>query len=142
MTNFEPESERLALGIRQPWAELIIRGEKTVEVRNQNTTVRGTIYVYAAKLVSNHPCADDAVARFGLDLDALPRGVLIGTVNLEDSRPAETALHAEGSLLTSEALRKQHAWSVSNPTRFETPVSLERRPYGIWFYPFRPVTPR
>lgn len=142
MPDFVPEPERLALGIRQPWAELIIRGEKSVEVRNQNTTVRGTIYVYSAKLVSNHPCARDAIDRFGLDLDALPRGVLIGTVNLDDSRPANPALDAESALLTADALRQQYAWSVSGPSRFETPVSLNRRPYGIWFYPFRPETPR
>ena len=37
-----------ALSIRQPWAELNLRGDKTVESRSQITKIRGRVYIYAA----------------------------------------------------------------------------------------------
>lgn len=37
-----------ALSVRQPWAELILSGEKTVEIRSQITKIRGRVYSYAA----------------------------------------------------------------------------------------------
>jgi hypothetical protein len=46
-----------ALSIRQPWAELILRGDKTVEYRSQPTKIRGRIYIYAAQGKSD---ADEA----------------------------------------------------------------------------------
>ena len=40
----------LALSIRQPYAELILRGIKTVELRSRSTTIIGKrFYLYAAK---------------------------------------------------------------------------------------------
>ena len=37
-----------ALTIRQPWAKLILRGIKTIEVRSRLTRVRGRVYIYAS----------------------------------------------------------------------------------------------
>ena len=36
-----------ALSIRQPWAELILQGHKTIEVRSQRTNIRERVYIYA-----------------------------------------------------------------------------------------------
>jgi hypothetical protein len=49
VTAFHPDAETVALGVRQPWIELILRGVKTIEVRSQDTRIRGTIYLYASK---------------------------------------------------------------------------------------------
>jgi predicted transcriptional regulator len=38
-----------ALSVRQPYAELIMRGEKSVEYRSRPTKIRELLYVYAAK---------------------------------------------------------------------------------------------
>ena len=38
-----------ALSIRQPWAELILQGKKTIEVRKWNTKFRGKFYIHASK---------------------------------------------------------------------------------------------
>ena len=37
-----------ALSIKQPWAELILRGKKTIEVRSRRTHVRGRVQIYAS----------------------------------------------------------------------------------------------
>ena len=39
---------RRALSIRQPFAEMILRGKKKIEVRSFPTNVRGPMYLYAS----------------------------------------------------------------------------------------------
>ena len=36
-----------ALSIRQPWAELILLGHKTIEVRSKRTNLRERVFIYA-----------------------------------------------------------------------------------------------
>ena len=38
-----------ALSVRQPYAELILRGAKKIEYRSRPTKTSGRVYVYAAK---------------------------------------------------------------------------------------------
>jgi predicted transcriptional regulator len=38
-----------ALSVRQPWAELILRGIKTIEVRSRLTKIRGCVQIYASR---------------------------------------------------------------------------------------------
>lgn len=64
--------------IAQPFASLIISGEKRVEVRTWSTRYRGPLFIAATK----RPCLDHR--RFSHDL---PLGAIIGIVDLVDSRP-------------------------------------------------------
>lgn len=130
-----PNPDLVALGVRQPWAELIVRGIKTVEVRSQNTEVRGTIYIYAARKLAEHPGADAAWEKYDLDAEALPRGLIVGTVEIADSAPALKD-HAAAACVPAEVLRNQHAWRLVEPRRIE-PLKPRFLPYGIWFYPFK-----
>lgn len=43
------ENKMKALSLKQPWAELIVSGKKTIEVRNWNTKFRGEFLVHASK---------------------------------------------------------------------------------------------
>lgn len=132
----KPNPEIIALGIRQPWVELILRGVKTIEVRSQDTQVRGTIYLYASKKLSELPAANDAACDYALDLEALPRGLLVGSVELHATTPA--APHdATASCVPATLLKQQYAWHLRNPQRFAEPLTVRFLPYGVWFYPFR-----
>ncbi len=111
------ERPRLALSVRQPFAELIMRGVKTVEYRSRPTRVRGRIYIYAS--LGRYPRADEAewAQEFGLDdIDGLPRGVLVGTAELFDCQGEE--------------------WLLRAPERLAKPVRPERRANPVWFRPF------
>src|SRR5579863_360561 len=79
---FHPDPAIIALGVRQPWVELILRGIKTIEVRSQDTRVRGTIYLYASKKFSELPAAIDAAHKHDLDCASLPTGLLVGSVEI------------------------------------------------------------
>lgn len=130
------DPERIALGIQQPWAELILRGVKTIEIRSQPTQVRGRIYLYASKQFSLLPAAQSALERHRLDLNVLPRGVLVGSVEIVQSRRAVPD-DAEAACLPPELLADRHAWRFAAPERLAEPLPVRFLPYGVWFYPFR-----
>lgn len=136
MTNFQPDPEILALGVRQPWVELILRGIKTIEVRSQDTQVRGTIYLYASKKFAEISAAHDAVKQHRLDCASLPTGLLVGSVEIAGTRP--TAPRDERAACVPAAmLQRNYAWELRNPQRFAKPLPVRFLPYGVWFYPFR-----
>jgi hypothetical protein len=136
VTAFHPDPEIVALGVRQPWVELILRGVKTIEVRSQDTRVRGTIYLYASKKFSELGAAVDVAREHALDCPSLPSGLLVGSVEIAATRPAVTS-DAGPSCVPAMFLKQQFAWELRNPQRFRQPLPVRFLPYGVWFYPFR-----
>lgn len=65
-----------ALSIRQPWAELILRGLKDVENRSWFTRYTGPLLVHVSRTADEHRFAE-----YGLT-DDLPCGRLVGVVDL------------------------------------------------------------
>lgn len=131
-----PNCELIGLGIRQPWAELILRGIKTIEVRSQPTNVRGPIYLYVGKKFADIPAAGRMVERHELDPDALPMGNIVGTVDIVDCRPCKTS-DESSSCVPSTLMKNKFGWELANPVRFDEPLKPRFLPYGVWFYPFK-----
>jgi hypothetical protein len=82
-----PRSEIRALSVRQPWAELILLGHKTIEVRSQRTNIRERVHIYAGRNKIEAEEEARIAAKFGIDVDGLPRGVLVETVEILGYRP-------------------------------------------------------
>ena len=71
-----------AIVIRQPWAERILSGRKTIETRGWVANHRGDILIVAGKKHAEASfTADDP------ELEGLPRGKAVGVVRLVDVRP-------------------------------------------------------
>jgi len=66
-----------ALSLKQPWAELVLRGRKTIELRKWNTNFRGVFYVHASGNID-----EEMMQKYGFN--ELPRQSIIGKVNLVD----------------------------------------------------------
>jgi hypothetical protein len=66
-----------ALSLKQPYAELVVSGKKTIEVRKWNTHFRGEFLVHASKNVDKK-----AMEKFGFD--KLPLGKIVGKATLKD----------------------------------------------------------
>lgn len=130
------DHDRIALGIRQPWAELILRGLKSIEVRTLETNVRGPIYLYTSQAPADIPAARQAAAAHQLDVDSLPRGLIVGTVEIIDCRPG-TRQDAAAACVPATVLQGRKAWVLARPQRLAVPVRPRFLPYGVWFYPFR-----
>ena len=109
----------IALSVRQPQAEAIMRGTKTIEYRSASTNIRGRILIYAS--LSRYEAEEEAEIQEEYEItdvesDDLPRGVVIGSVELYDSDEGE--------------------WYLRNPVRAQKLVEPVNRPNPVWFYPF------
>src|SRR5262245_23921031 len=72
-----------ALSIRQPWASLVVMGHKDVENRSWQTNYRGPLLIHAG-LAHANGAFESIEKRYGLRLLDLPRGGIIGSVELVD----------------------------------------------------------
>ena len=61
------------LAIRQPYAELIVSGKKTIESRLWNTKFRGEFFIHAGMDFSLGACE-----RFGFDPEKMIKGHIVG----------------------------------------------------------------
>ena len=110
--------ERLtrALSIRQPLIELILTGKKTWEFRSRTTHIRERVYLYASKALAQVEGFDPMKAA------ALPRGVIVGSVEIIDVLPDE-----DGDL------DGQWGWELARPRRYRVPLQPQGIPQpGFW----------
>lgn len=129
-------SPRLALSIRQPHVEAILRGIKTCEYRNRPTQIHERIYIYAGW--GKYTAEQNAfwLKEYGFDrdptfqLDTLPRGVLIATAVITDC-------------IFGGRYGATWSWKLDEIQPLETPVVPIGRPQPIFFTPFpSAITPR
>jgi hypothetical protein len=119
-----------ALSVRQPWAELIIRGSKTIECRTRPTYVRERVWIYAAEGRAKR----DTLTTITIpDQAALPRGVLIGSVELVACRRLRPSDSAAACLPIDFA---GYAWLVVHAERLATPLWPTGHPLPDFFMPF------
>jgi hypothetical protein len=107
-----------ALSVRQPWAELIVSGRKSIEVRSWPTVYRGRIWIHAPQ--RSYPEEERA---FGL-VD-LPKGQFVGSVNLCATVRFDLdrwELWRDKHLNHGEYEPGQYAWILNAPNRFKHPV--------------------
>ena len=98
-----------ALSVRQPWANLIASGEKSVEVRSWSTTHRGDLVICSSTTV------DDRGALIH-DLNTDPCGVTICLVELVNVRPLERG-DVGPAMMPDDADLDAYAWVLVQPRR-------------------------
>jgi hypothetical protein len=65
------------LSLKQPWAELVVLGKKTIELRKWNTNLRGEFYIHASMSTNIEKCKE-----LGIDPEKLAVGAIIGKAEL------------------------------------------------------------
>ncbi|HUY34590.1 MAG TPA: ASCH domain-containing protein [Pirellulales bacterium] len=110
-----------ALSIRQPWATEVIRGDKKVEYRDRPTEVRGRIYIYASLDRWDAEEEADLALEVRYDVADLPRGVLIGTVEL---------------VKCIESPDVPTTGTSPGPSVCGRRCAPELKPRRVWFHPF------
>jgi ASCH domain len=124
---------RRALSIRQPWAELILRGKKKIEVRSFATKIRGPMCLYASFTRG----ADDSKCQrsVGCSWEELTRGVLVGIIEIVDCRELRaTDNRAAGfQIYNPDGL---FAWLVKPLKRFAKPIAPKAHAQPSFFFPF------
>ena len=94
-----------ALSVKQPWAELIARGEKTIEVHGKVTKHGGPPLIVS--------CKSPAVWK---------TGCTIAVVDLVGCRPTTKA---DADAAVCERRRGDQAWVLENPRRVEPPLPIK-----------------
>jgi hypothetical protein len=134
-----------AVSILQPWAALVLTGPKRFETRGWHTAHRGRLAIHAGLRLSRAAravCRCEPVA--GLlraagcpDPDRLPRGLVLGTVELVSCRRVEE-LPREELGDTERALGDfrpgRWAWEFRDPRPLPVPMAARGR-LGIFTLP-------
>ena len=106
------------LSLKQPWADLVIGGEKSIETRVWNTSFRGEFFVHASKSVDKKSCEF-----FGLNSNKLLTGGIVGRATLDSVKKYENLedfkKDADKHLALGfyENFSKVYGFHLSKPTR-------------------------
>lgn len=118
-----------AISIRQPWAELILSGKKTIEIRSWATDYRGLLWLHTG--LASSP---DLEKHFGFS-DLFKGGyvgsIVLGAITQLDRHRWE--IWKVKHLAPSSYQPNQYAWLLSSPHRFDTPIPAKGQ-LGL-FYP-------
>jgi hypothetical protein len=139
-----------ALSIRQPYAELILRGVKTIEYRSRPTKIIGQrFYIYAARKwagvslplpmgegprnrgdgahgspnANGHALTPDPSPKERGERAELPTGVIVGSAVISHCTNGGTGSSA-------------YHWHLKDVRRFKKPRRPKRQPQPVWFNPF------
>ncbi len=117
------------LGVRNPWAALIIHGcpdgsFKDVENRSRRTSHRGPLLIHAG--LATDP------SEWNGKLGEVPSGAIIGVVDLIDCVQDSASEWAEAS---------SWHWLLANPRPLTTPIPA-RGQLGLWRLPHHTATGR
>jgi hypothetical protein len=116
-----------ALSVRQPWAELLLAGRKSIELRSWTTDYRGRLWLHASLK------ADPAMeSRFGYK--DLFRGGFVGSIRLIAIVPFTNQRWlqwGERHLDPGGYRTGLLAWIMDEPRRFRTPV-IARGQIGLF----------
>lgn len=119
-----------AITIRQPYAQLIVRGLKRYETRSFATKFRGALAIHAGKTPVEDTLRtmdEDTVQRLRFELgelEDLPVGAVIGAVFIEDCIPVDAAFRAkitEEERAVGDYSDGRYAWLLA-----DTPLELSR----------------
>ncbi len=131
-----------ALSLTQPWASLVVEGHKKYETRSWGTKYRGTLAIAASKLypgwAKSWALTDYGVqevwgtARSRL---LLPKGAVIGTVDLVDVMRADDALENRDISPREQGFgdwgHGRIVWEFANPVLFDEAIPAKGA-LGLW----------
>ena len=127
-----------ALSIRQPYAELILRGSKRIEYRSRPTRIIGErFYIYAAK----KPAAE-SLRGWSRDLaSGMPPPWIVELADALELFPPRRPLPT-GVIVGSAVIEKVsrgdgfYRWHLCDVRRARTLRRPTRHPQPVWFEPF------
>ena len=115
-----------ALTIKQPWATLIMQGDKRFEFRSWQTKYRGDLLIHAGKGIDK-----EAMKRLEKYLPKeLPYGKILGKVKLVDCIKMspefkELLLKENSDIYTKSSFQENYGWQVSYVEVFENPIDAK-----------------
>ncbi len=116
-----------AINLDQPWAELILSGRKTIELRTRRTSHRGRLGIRATK-----PVLEDVSRSYNLKADELETGAILGTVEVVEVIQLDEdnwrVLRDKHLVETAAPGRWRYGWRLTNPFRLVKPIPYRGMP--------------
>ena len=121
------------LSVCQPFADLIIEGKKTIELRKWNTKFRGEFLVHAPQKIRLDDCK-----RLNIKPN-LTVGAIIGKVELIDVKKYENDLQIKSDsnkhLASNGMDENKYGFILKNPKQLRVPISCNGQ---LNFFEFKP----
>lgn len=122
------------LTIKQPWADLIVIGQKDIENRSWKTNFRGRIYVHAGQRVAEvYP----AILPLSKDFD--PVGMELAKILTR--REVVSAIVGEVDIIdcvknhpSKWAMQGHWHWVLANPVKYIQPIIEVKGKQSFWTY--------
>ena len=122
------------LSICQPFAELIIQGKKTIELRKWNTKFRGEFLVHAAKNI-----LEEDFKRMKISPKTVTTGAIIGKVNLVDVKKYDSDKELKADKKKhhsiSDNTKNKYGFILENPKKLRVPIEYLGK---LNFFEFHP----
>jgi activating signal cointegrator 1 len=132
--SMQKEQAYTVLSLWQPWASMVAWGIKQFETRSWSTQYRGVLLIHAAKhwtqsekdYCSRYPFAMEISERLGGAISDMPRGCIIGSVELVDILPTEWLTRlAERERAVGNFTAGRFAWKLVNARELATPIPVK-----------------
>ena len=122
------------LTIKQPWATLIMQGNKRFEFRSWQTNYRGELLIHAGKGIDK-----EAIKRIEKYLpEELPLGKILGKVTLVNCIKMspefkEVLLKENKDIYTQSSFKENYGWQLENVEVFDKPIETKGH-LSLWEY--------
>ena len=122
------------LTIKQPWATLIMQGDKRFEFRSWQTKYRGELLIHAGKGIDK-----DAMIRLKKYLpEKLPLGKILGKVKLVDCIKMSPEfknmlLNENNDIYTKSSFQENFGWQLTDVEVFDKPIEAKGQ-LSLWEY--------
>ncbi len=110
-----------ALSIKQPWADSIVFGHKSIECRSWETNYRGELFIHASKV----PDLSMKELKELYEDELPPLGSIVGKVDLIDCRKFKSPSDNEKAQLDKSVRFNGFAWILSNPLVLEVSIPMK-----------------
>ena len=121
------------LSVCQPFAELIVQGKKTIELRKWNTKFRGEFLVHAPQKIKLHDCKRLKIK------PEMTVGAIIGKVELIDVKEYANAtqikIDSKKHLASNDGNGNKYGFILQNAKQLRIPIPCTGQ---LNFFEFRP----
>lgn len=108
------------LSVSQPFADLIVSGKKTIELRKWNTNFRGEFLVHSPLKIKTKDCKRLKILKKPVT------GAIIGKAEIVDVKKYNSKLEVKADfkkhLASSDFFNRKYGFVLKNPKLFQIPI--------------------
>jgi len=109
------------LSVSQPFADLIIHGKKTIELRRWNTSFRGEFLIHSPQKIRVEDCK-----RLGINPKNLVKGAIVGKAEIYDVKKydskSEIIKDSKKHLASKSSKNNKYGFLIKNAKPFRIPI--------------------